>query len=86
VSRRDKAGMARHEIDYWLIDISIGWGITVMPLYLDMTNVALMLKVKNPSSVTEFISVSLCNILYKLSLKVLAHRLMKILSLIISHT
>jgi hypothetical protein len=78
--------MARHEIDYWLIDISIGWGITVMPLSLNMKNIALMVKVKNPSSVTEFRPISLCNILYKLSSKVLAHRLKKILSLIISHT
>jgi hypothetical protein len=58
----------------------------VMPPAWNMTNIALIPKVKNPSMVTEFRPISLCNVLYKLISKVLANRLKKILPAIISHT
>jgi hypothetical protein len=56
-----------------------------MPPSLNKTNMALIPKVKNPSSVTGFRPISLFNILYKLISKVIANRL-KVLPLIISHT
>ena len=60
--------------------------LRVLPPSLNMTNIALIPKVKSPSCVTEFRPISLCNILYKLISKVLANRLKKILPLIILHT
>ena len=56
----------------------------VMPPTLNMTHIALIPKVKSPTCVTEFRPISLCNMLYKLIYKVLANRLKKILSHIIS--
>jgi hypothetical protein len=55
-----------------------------MPLSLNSINTALIPKVKNPSNVSEFQPISLCNVLYKLVSKVLANRLKKILHLLIS--
>ena len=49
-----------------------------------MTNIALIPKKKNPTSVTEFWPISFCNVAYKLISKVLANRLKKILPQIIS--
>jgi hypothetical protein len=56
----------------------------VMPSFLNMTNIALIPKVKNPTRVTEFRPISLCNVMYKVISKVLANRLKKILPFIIS--
>jgi hypothetical protein len=37
----------------------------IMPLSLNLKNIALIPKIKNPSSVCDFRSISLCNVLYK---------------------
>jgi hypothetical protein len=56
----------------------------VMPPSLNLIHVALIPKIKNPTSVTEFQLISLCNVLYKIISKVLANRLKKILLLLLT--
>ena len=57
-----------------------------LPTNLNHTFVTLIPKVKNPEYVSEFRSISLCNVLYKIFSKVLANRLKRILpSIIIEH-
>jgi hypothetical protein len=51
---------------------------------LNLTYIALIPKVANPSCVTEFRPISLCNVLYKLVAKTLANRLKLVLNDIIS--
>jgi hypothetical protein len=48
------------------------------------TYIALILKVKTPTSITDYCPISLCNVFYKLIAKVLANRLKKVLLYIIS--
>jgi hypothetical protein len=52
---------------------------------LNATNISLVRKVKNPTRVSEFRSISLCNVLYKIISKVLAKRLKDVLPYIISY-
>jgi hypothetical protein len=51
---------------------------------LNFTNIALISKIANPSNVSEFHPISLCNVVYKILSKVLANRLKLILLNIIS--
>jgi hypothetical protein len=37
----------------------------IMPLSLNSKNIALILKIKNPSNVCDFRPINLCNVLYK---------------------
>jgi hypothetical protein len=52
--------------------------------FLNMTHIALIPKLKNPITVSDYRPTSLCNAVYKLLSKVLANRLKKILPYIIS--
>jgi hypothetical protein len=58
----------------------------VMPFQLNATNIALIPKVKNPVSVSDYRPISICNVFYKVIFKVLANRMKKILPFIISPT
>jgi hypothetical protein len=53
---------------------------------MNLTNVALILKKKQPISVVDCRPISLCNVLYKLYAKVLANWLKKILPIVVSPT
>ena len=60
--------------------------IKKIPTGLNHTFLTLIPKVKSPEKVSDFRSIALCNILYKLISKVLANRLKKILPLVISES
>ena len=51
---------------------------------LNKTNIALIPKIKNPTKMSDFRPISVCNVSYKIISKILANRLKPILSTIIS--
>ena len=53
---------------------------------LNKTNIALIPKINNPTKISEFRPISLCNVSYKIVSKVLANRLKPLLSIIISES
>ena len=58
----------------------------VMPSDLNETFICLIPKVKSPQKITEFKSISLCNVIYKIISKVLANRLKRILAVVIDES
>ena len=54
-----------------------------MSCSLNETYICLCPKVKSPQEITEFRPISLCNVMYKLTYKVLANRLKRMLAAVI---
>ena len=57
-----------------------------MALDINNTNIVLIPKVKQPEKMSNFRSISLCNVIYKIISKVLANRLKQILPSVIPTT
>ncbi|XP_065615736.1 uncharacterized protein LOC136061642 [Quercus suber] len=58
----------------------------VMPCGVNETNICLIPKTKAPCKITEYRSISLCNVIYKIVSKVLANRLKRILAEVIDES
>jgi hypothetical protein len=71
----------RHEVGSAVLDFLNGGSFEAT---INATYIALIPKIKNPSRITEYRPISLCNVIYKLIAKVLANRLKKVLPHIIS--
>lgn len=64
----------------------IAFNLGILPLNLNHTFIALILKKKRSEHVADFRPISLCNVFYKLVTKVIANRLKTILPKIIFPT
>jgi exonuclease III len=71
----------RHEVCTAVLEFLNGGSFEAT---INETYITLIPKIKNPSRITEYRPISLCNVLYKLIAKVLANRLKKVLPHIIS--
>ena len=60
--------------------------VGVLPSGLNETYICLIPKVKNPQRIIEFRPISLCNVLYKITAKVLANRLKKVIAVVIDES
>ena len=70
-------GDVTHSVLSWL-------NSSTLPNLLNHTFITLIPKKKNPSLVSDYHPISLCNVLYKIFAKVLANRLKKFLNSIIN--
>ncbi|CAN6570663.1 unnamed protein product [Malus baccata var. baccata] len=71
------------DVNNMIVDLMNG---SLQPLRLNATHLALIPKVQNPESVSQFRPISLCNYSYKILSKVLANRLKRWLPMLISTT
>ncbi|KAL5573023.1 hypothetical protein UlMin_022620 [Ulmus minor] len=66
-------------------EVCMGFTNRGLPLgNINATIITLLPKIKNPTRITEFRPISLCNVLYKIISKMLANRLRKVMDYIIS--
>ncbi|CAN6585206.1 unnamed protein product [Malus baccata var. baccata] len=71
------------DVNNMIVDLMNG---SLQPLRINATHLALIPKVQNPESVSQFRRISLCNYSYKIFSKVLANQLKRLLPVLISAT